>query len=319
MVKPWQVQALAIPAFITPMLLQTSKVLPLGEQWLYELKFDGYRGLAIKNDTSTRLYSRNRKDLTARFLPIVHAIQNLPVNSCVLDGEIVCLDSLGRPCFEDLQNYTEGEHALYFYAFDLLHLNGECLLSLPLTMRKEKLAKVLEDCDPALRVSGPVEGDPAAIIKFCRDHRLEGIVAKRRNSIYRSGERCSSWVKFKTHQEATFVVGGFLPGLDGFSSVAVGFHREGTFQYAAKLEVYLPRSKKVDVLKRLMPLAAPKPAFERVPRKRPGDTWSAGIPADEFERFVWIMPKVEVTVQYQEWTRAGYLRHAKVRDFEPPS
>ena len=95
------------------MLLQASKVLPSGEQWLYELKFDGYRGLAIKNHTATRLYSRNGKDLTSRFLPIVHAVQNLRAKSCVLDGEIVCLDSNGRPSFEDLQNYCEGEHAFY--------------------------------------------------------------------------------------------------------------------------------------------------------------------------------------------------------------
>lgn len=95
------------------MLLHPSKILPVGGQWLYELKFDGYRGLAIKNHTSTRLYSRNGKDMTSRFLPIVHAVQNLQAKFCILDGEIVCLDAQGRPCFEDLQNYTEGEHSLY--------------------------------------------------------------------------------------------------------------------------------------------------------------------------------------------------------------
>ncbi|MGZ8940012.1 MAG: ATP-dependent DNA ligase, partial [Limisphaerales bacterium] len=293
-----------------------SKVLPVGEQWLYELKFDGYRGLAIKNHTSTRLYSRNGKDLTSRFLPIVHAVQNLRAKSCILDGEIVCLDSHGRPCFEDLQNYSEGEHSLYFYAFDLLHLNGDCLHWLTLTMRKERLAKLLEGGAPCLRLSASLEGKPEAMVRFCREHRLEGIVAKMRDSAYRPGDRCGSWVKFKTQQEATFLVGGFLPSIDGFSSIAVGFKRGGEFRYAGKLEVYLPKSAKVEALKRLVPLASSAPHFSHVPQKRTGDSWSAGITAHEIERSVWLKPSVKAAVHFQEWTKAGYLRHARLRKLQ---
>ena len=91
--------------------LAVSKVLPVGEQWLYELKFNRYRGVAIKNHTSTRLYSRNGKDLTS-LSAHRSCVQNLPAKFCVLDGEIVCLDAHGRPCFEDLQNYKAGEHSL---------------------------------------------------------------------------------------------------------------------------------------------------------------------------------------------------------------
>jgi bifunctional non-homologous end joining protein LigD len=307
---------LAIPAFITPMLLQPSKVLPVGEQWLYELKFDGYRGLAVKNRTSTRLYSRNGKDLTARFLPIVHAVRSLREKECILDGEIVCLDADGRPCFEDLQNYSEGEHALYFYAFDLLHLNGESLRSLPLTTRKERLTAVLNGSAPCLRLSASLESKVDALVSFCREHRLEGIVAKKRDSIYRPGERCASWVKFKTRQEGSSIVGGFLPSGDGFSLIAVGFRRGGEFHYAGKLEAYLPKSAKAEALKRLAPLASSSPAFINVPRKRSGDSWSAGISANELGRFVWLKPKIIATVQYQEWTRAGYLRHAMLRELD---
>ena len=297
------------------MLLQPSKVLPVGEQWLYELKFDGYRGLAVRNHTSTRLYSRNGKDLTSRFLPIVHAVQSVPAKNCILDGEIVCLDSEGRPCFEDLQNYSpQSEQNLYFYAFDLLDLNGECLHELPLAIRKEKLAKLLADGSPCLRLSSSLEGKPDQLVTFCREHRLEGIVAKRRHSTYRPGERSRSWVKFKTRQEGAFLVGGYLPSVDGLSSIAVGFRRDGEFLYAGKLEVYLPRVDKADLLHALLPHACSAPAFVHVPRKRNGDTWSAGIALDELERFVWVKPKLKAAVEYQEWTRAGYLRHAKVKE-----
>lgn len=296
------------------MLLQPSKVLPVGEQWLYELKFDGYRGLAVKNGTSTRLYSRNGKDLTSRFLPIVHAVQDLPAKFCILDGEIVCLDAKGRPCFEDLQNYSEGEHALYFYAFDLPHLNGDSLHSLPLTKRKERLSALLDGAAPRLRLSASLEGKPSAMVDFCREHRLEGIVAKKRDSIYRPGDRCSSWVKFKTRQEAEFLVGGFLPSPDGFSSVAVGSKQGREFRYAGKLEAYLPKSAKFDALKQFVKLASTVVPFAKVPRKERGDTWSSGINEDELSRFVWLEPKLKASVQYREWTRAGYLRHASLRE-----
>jgi bifunctional non-homologous end joining protein LigD len=109
------------------------------------------------------------------------------------------------------------------------------------------------------------------MVRFCREHRLEGIVAKKRDSIYTSGGRSAWWVTFKTHQEAEFLVGGFLPSVEGFSSIAVGFRRGGEFGYAGKLEVYLPKSAKAEVLNRLVPLVLSGPAFVQVPRKRPGE------------------------------------------------
>lgn len=188
------------------------------------------------------------------------------------------------------------------------------LPQVPLTTRKERLTKLLNGSAPCVRMSASLEGEPDTMVTFCREHRLEGIVAKKRDSVYRPGERCASWVKFKTQQEAEFIVGGFLPSADGFSSIAVGFKRGGEFLYAGKLEVYLPKSAKADALKRFVPLASTEPAFLRVPQKRTGDTWSAGITAEEITRFVWLEPNVKASVQFQEWTRAGYLRHAKLRE-----
>jgi bifunctional non-homologous end joining protein LigD len=197
-----------------------------------------------------------------------------------------------------------------------VQLNGECLRDLPLVRRKARLQTLLEGAAPSLRLSAALGGEPEQLVKFCREHRLEGIVAKRKESTYRPGERCASWVKFKTRQEGTFLIGGFLPSVDGFSSVVVGFKRGGEFRYAGKLEVYLPKAAKAELLRKLVPLASSAPAFVNVPLKRSGDTWSAGISQDELERFVWLKPILKATVEYQEWTRAGFLRHAKLRCFQ---
>src|SRR5688572_18708641 len=116
-------------SFIPPMLLGPSKILPRGEQWVYELKFDGFRGIGIKDGEHAWLVSRNGNDLSNRFRRITEAVRALPVKEAVLDGEIVCLDLEGRPSFEDLQDFSrKREPFLFYYAFDLLHLDDASLV-----------------------------------------------------------------------------------------------------------------------------------------------------------------------------------------------
>lgn len=182
--------------------------------------------------------------------------------------------------------------------------------------RQERLSRLLANAAPCLRFSAALEGRPEALVKFCREHRLEGILAKKRDCVYRPGDRCASWMKFKTRQEAEFIVGGFLPSLDRFSSIAVGFKQGRELRYAGKFEAYLPKSAKLDVINKLVSLACTETPFVKVPRKKQGDTWSPGITEEDLGRFVWLKPKLKATVQFQEWTRAGYLRHASLRDFQ---
>jgi hypothetical protein len=119
---------LAIPSYISPMLLQPTRTLPRGKRWLYELKFDGYRGVAVKEGSRVRLWSRNNIDLSRRFPRIVAAVAALPCANVVLDGEIVCLDPDGKPCFEELQHFSpKRERFLFYYAFDLMWLDGQDL------------------------------------------------------------------------------------------------------------------------------------------------------------------------------------------------
>jgi DNA ligase D-like protein (predicted ligase) len=296
--------------FINPMLLRPSQALPRGDQWLYELKFDGFRGLAIKNGKEVQLWSRQRNHMNNRFPRIVEAIQGLPVKSTIIDGEIVCLDQEGRPCFEDLQNYSETkEHFLFFYAFDLLAVNSTTLVNQAIEKRKQQLRDLIPNDGP-LRLSDFVDADPDRLVTFAKDNRLEGIVAKRAGSIYEPGKRSGAWTKVKTYQEADFLIGGFLANNDGVESIAVGFHREGEFRYAAKLETYSSRKQRMELGTSLVRHRVDACPFVHVPRRRSGDTWSAGVTAEDLERMVWVMPERTVRVRFIEWTRAGVLRHA---------
>jgi DNA ligase D-like protein (predicted ligase) len=296
--------------FIEPMLLKPAATLPLGEQWRYELKFDGFRGLAVKDGKDVRLFSRNGRDLSTRFPTIVEAVGKLKMKSAVIDGEIVCLDEKGRPCFEDLQNFGSAlENNLFFYAFDLLAANGANLITRPLEERKECLRRLLPKDGP-LRLSDFVECDPEILVKFATENRLEGVVAKRIGSVYEPGKRSGAWAKFKTYQTAEFLIGGYLPCRGGVESLAVGFWREKVFKYAARVEVYLKGKRLQDLCGRIAKLKAGACAFERVPIKKSGDTWSVGLTKEDAEKFVWIAPRLKVHVRFTEWTSIGALRHA---------
>jgi bifunctional non-homologous end joining protein LigD len=307
--------ALAI-TFIEPMLLKPAAALPRGDQWHYELKFDGFRGLAVKDGRDVRLFSRNGRDLSKRFPRIVKAIESLKPKSATIDGEIVCLDEQGRPCFEDLQNFGPTlESRLFFYCFDLPALDSQDLCTNPIEDRKDKLQRILPSRGP-LRLSEFVTCDPETLVTFARQNRLEGIVAKRNGSRYEVGKRSGAWQKFKTYQRAVFLVGGFLPCPGGIESLAIGFWRENAFRYAARVEVYL-KGKPLHLLTEAIRKTRRGPCpFERVPLKKAGDTWSVGLVKEDAERFVWIEPSVEVSVRFTEWTRGGLLRHAGLIDVQ---
>jgi len=292
------------------MLLKPAAALPRGDQWRYELKFDGFRGLAVKDGENVRLFSRNGRDLSRRFSRIVEAVRKIRAVSAIIDGEIVCLDQDGRPCFEDLQNFGPSlESNLFLYAFDLLSLEGKELFREPIENRKKLLRKLVPKSGP-LRISDFIDAEPEALIDFAKENRLEGIVAKRTGSLYEAGKRSGAWTKFKTYQEGEFLVGGFLATSVGIESLAIGFFRDGAFKYAARLEVYLKGKPLAELCDKLLKQQGVSCAFERVPAKRSADRWSVGLTKEDFERFQWVKPKLPIRVRFTEWTRLGLLRHA---------
>src|SRR5256886_8623762 len=183
---------------------------PTHGDWLYELKFDGIRAIAIKDDKKVSLISRNGNKLDKRFPEIAGAVKGLRVRECVIDGEAVALDEEGRSSFQLLQALEmEGRKApLRFYVFDLLQLNAKNLLELPVEQRKQVLAKVCESVGDPIRYSGEISGDVKSLLVEVKRRGLEGLIGKQRGSKYESGRRSGAWIKLKSLNEQEFVIGG---------------------------------------------------------------------------------------------------------------
>src|SRR5437762_2379730 len=228
--------------FIDPMKPRLVKNPPATGDWIYELKFDGIRLIAIKSgrrgDTDSSrgetgkkvsLLSRNENELAGRFPEIVEGIKNLPARECVIDGEVVALDEEGRSSFQLLQaREMEGRKSpVYFYAFDLLQFDGKSLLSLPLEARKNVLEKLCADAGDPIRYSGNIVRDAKPFLEEVKRRGLEGIIGKQRNSIYEPGRRSGAWIKLKCVNEQEFVIGGYTPPQGArkhFGAILVGYY-----------------------------------------------------------------------------------------------
>jgi len=209
------------PAFIEPMAALVVEALPEGEQWIYEVKFDGYRALLLKDGGHVQIRSRNDNNLTATYPTITAAASRLKADTVLLDGEIVALDAKGRPSFQALQHRSaHRDYAIVFYAFDLLHLNGETLTRLPLVERRKRLPNVVKGS--GILLSEPLRGTSAQVIQAVSQLGLEGIVAKRMDSRYDARQRSGAWVKLKLEKQQEFVIGGYRPGNHGVDELLVG-------------------------------------------------------------------------------------------------
>ena len=210
-------------AFIEPMECLATATLPAGPAWVWEIKLDGYRALAVKNASGVTLFSRNKKSLNKKFPYIVEALADLPEGT-VVDGEVVGLDDSGRPDFNLLQNFRGGASRIYYYIFDLLCCKQRDLTRLPLVERRALLKSLVTVRDKRIRISDYVEAGSAELLAAVREQRLEGIVGKRRDSIYEPGKRTGAWIKHRVNLGQEFVIGGYFPGPHGIDSLIVGYY-----------------------------------------------------------------------------------------------
>jgi bifunctional non-homologous end joining protein LigD len=184
-------------AFIEPMQCKPVSALPASEKWTFEIKFDGYRCIGVKRGRQVMLFSRHKKVLSKRFPGVMDALASLD-GDFVLDGELVALDSQGRPSFQLLQHSLSQSRPISFYAFDLLNRN-EVLVHLPLSHRRELPESLLVDPKDLLRLSPIMQASSGQVLKAVRKLGLEGVVAKRIDSIYEPGERSGAWMKLLTN------------------------------------------------------------------------------------------------------------------------
>jgi bifunctional non-homologous end joining protein LigD len=182
--------------FIKPMLAKAATALPEGSGWIYEIKLNGYRCIAVRNDSDVKLFSRTKNQLNARFPTVVRALQNLEPET-VIDGEIVALDKSGRPSSNVLQNFRGSAEQIYFYAVDLLVYRGKNLLAIPLEKRRKLLAMAIAPAAGTLRISEGFPGRSDEIAAAAKELGLEGIVAKKKGSAYQPGKRTGTWLEKK--------------------------------------------------------------------------------------------------------------------------
>ena len=249
--------------------------LPDGAQWPYEIKLDGHRAEAIRSDGNLFLYSRRRKSFNRQFPLIVEALGDLPENT-VIDGEVVALDDSGRPDFNLLQNFRSAASRMHYFIFDLLIYEGRDLTRLPLIERRGIMRSVLRFKSSRIRISDYVEASATDLLNAVREQGLEGIIGKRKDSLYEPGKRSGAWIKYRVNRGQELVIGGYIPGSHGLDSIIVGYYRGNELVYVARVRNgFVPASRR-QVFARLRSLEVPDCPFVNLPEKH-RSRWGEGL------------------------------------------
>jgi bifunctional non-homologous end joining protein LigD len=282
--------------------------LPDGDEWIYEVKFDGYRALLIKAGDQVRIRSRSDKDMTAAYPAVAEAARQLAANSAVVDGEVVAVDASGRPSFQALQHRSANpQHRIVFYAFDLIHLDGVDLTGLPLEERRARLPAVLDDSGVLFSIDLP--GTRDQVIEAVRSMGLEGVIAKRRGSPYTAGDHHAAWVKLKLDQQQEFVIGGYRPGPHGVDALLVGVYDGTALRFAGKVRAGFTPHVRREVASRLKPLHTVPCPFIDLPSSRTSH-WGGGVTLAQMAEMQWVTPELVAQIRFVEWTAESHLRHA---------
>ena len=284
-----------------PMLATLAEDVPKGAGWEYEIKWDGYRIIASVVGSEAELRSRKDQDYTERFSKVSRELAKaLKTPDCVVDGEVCALDEDGRPSFSAMQQ-GKADTPIVYFVFDLLEVEGEPIIDLPLVERRKRLEQLLDKRNKTVRFSESFD-DGRALLRAAKQQKLEGIMAKRLESKYLPGKRTRDWLKIKPHGRQEFVIAGYTRGQGRRSgtlgSLVLGAYRGGELVYVGNVGTGFTEQEIERLLKALKPLQRETPPFRDVPKMpkvRKGDV-------------VWVEPKLVAEVEFVEWTHDGRLR-----------
>jgi len=278
-------------------------------QWTYEIKFDGYRAIAVKSGQTIHLFSRRRKSFNSQYPYLVEALAELPEGT-VVDGEVVALDDDGRPNFNLLQQFRSGASQICYFIFDLLVCNDRDLTKLPLIERHKLLNLLVKLKSERIRISRQFEVTVNDMLVAVREQKLEGVVAKRKDSLYEAGKRPGSWIKYRVNRGQEFVIGGYVPGPQGFDSLIVGYYDGDKLIYVARTRNgFVPASRR-QVFSKLTHLVTPKCPFVNLPEMR-RSRFGEELSAEKMKKAVWLQPLAVAQIEFLEWTDGDRLRHSK--------
>ena len=283
--------------FIKPMLAKLHDVAFNDPNWIYEIKWDGYRAVAEVNKKETRLYSRNGLSFATDYPTIFEELQKIKKN-VVLDGEIVALDANGKPSFQLIQQYAQdGSVLVCYYVFDCLAVNGKSIESKPLTQRKEILKSILPESE-LIKYCDHIKGQGKAFFKAVQKQGLEGMIAKRADAIYTEGSRSADWLKVKNIVMEEAVIAGYTePGGSRkyFGALVLGVYKKGKLVYIGHTGTGFNNATLKDVYQQLQPLKTSKSPFDvKVPVNAP---------------VTWVKPQLVCNLKYTEITQEGHRRH----------
>ena len=283
------------PPFEAPQLCTLVDAVPGGSEWLHEVKYDGYRALIAIGGGKARVFTRSGLDWTDKFAAIADAAARLPVDSALIDGEIVAFRD-GRPDFSTLKDAIAGGGDMTLFAFDVLDLDGEDLRALPNIDRKERLRPLLANAAPRLQFAEHVVGAGERLFETMCHEGLEGIVSKRADAPYR-GRRTQAWLKIKCTRRQEFVIVGWLPSdkKRGFRSLLLGVHEDGALRYAGKVGTGFSAELMNDLRTQL----------DRLARK----TATVAAPRAAVRGAHWVTPRLVAEIAFTETTPDGVLRH----------
>jgi bifunctional non-homologous end joining protein LigD len=297
-----------LPLTVPPMLATLVDNPFDAENWLFEVKWDGYRAIAICNKKKVSLISRNNKSFNQKFYPITAALEKLGLHA-VLDGEIIISNKEGISSFGDLQNWrSEADGELLYYVFDLLWYDGRQLYEVPLQQRRELLKEILP-VSPVIQLSQPFNAPGTSFYEIAKQMNLEGIIAKKADSLYIPGVRTKDWLKIKIAQRQEVVIGGFTRNEGSrklFSSLLVGVFENGELHYTGKIGTGFTDKVQQELMQQFKPLAqkrcpfAVEPDYNKPSRFRPNPPKATAT---------WLKPELVCEVSFAEITSDGVMRH----------
>jgi bifunctional non-homologous end joining protein LigD len=287
-----------LPDFVAPMQASSVKEPFDSPDWIFETKLDGYRAVAVIDATGkARLWSRNQLPLEPKFPTVAAAVDQLKLRSTILDGEIVALDEEGIPRFQLLQQWQKRPTApVVFYLFDLLWHDGRDITGKTVLQRRDRLRQIITPV-AGIQVGGYIENHGKDLFHLAKEKGLEGIIAKRKTSIYRPGKRSPDWLKIKPRPQQEFVVCGFTEGKGSrkhFGALLLGAYRDGKLLYFGHSGTGFSEKGLAEASDRLKPFFTDKPPVENPPKIS--------------ERIQWVHPKLVCEVAFAEWTQDGELR-----------
>lgn len=298
-----------MPASVKPM-LATLVDKPFDDaEWLFEVKWDGYRTIGFIDQGSVHLMSRNNKSFTEKYYPITKTLKSWQLNA-VIDGEILVVSDKGISDFGSLQNWrSESDGMLVMYVFDILWFEGKNLMDLPLSQRQQILKDIIPTDDDHIRLSQVFSVNGKEFFDAAEKLGLEGIIAKKASSIYLPGYRTKEWLKIKVHKRQEVVIGGFTlnEGTDKlFSSLLLGVYENGVFQYAGKVGTGFNERLQKEMMDKFRPLIIKSSPFQTEPNVNQPSRFRPNPPRS---KATWLKPELVCEVNFTEITTDGVFRH----------